>query len=60
MTSEDFAYVSQASPSCFYRIGTGDGDSIKRLHTSKFNIDEKIFTISSGLMAYIALEKISK
>ena len=60
MTSEDFAYVSQASPSCFYRIGTGDGNSIKRLHTSKFNIDEKIFTISSGLMAYIALEKISK
>ena len=60
MTSEDFAYISQSSPSCFYRIGTGDGENSKRLHTSTFDIDEKTFAISSGLMAYIALEQISK
>ena len=60
MTSEDFAYISQSSPSCFYRIGTGDGENSKRLHTSTFDIDEKAFSISSGLMAYIALEQISK
>ena len=60
MTSEDFAYISQSSPSCFYRIGTGDGKISKRLHTSTFDIDEKAFSISSGLMAYIALEQISK
>ena len=60
MTSEDFAYISQSSPSCFYRIGTSDGKTSKRLHTSKFDIDEKAFSISSGLMAYIALEQISK
>ena len=60
MTSEDFAYISQSSPSCFYRIGTSDGKTIKRLHTSTFDIDEKAFTISSGLMAFIALEQISK
>ena len=60
MTSEDFAYLSQSSPSCFYRIGTSDGKTSKRLHTSTFDIDEKAFSISSGLMAYIALEQISK
>ena len=60
MTSEDFAYISQSSPSCFYRIGTSDGKTSKRLHTSKFDIDEKAFSISSGLMAHIALEQISK
>ena len=60
MTSEDFAYISQASPSCFYRIGTSDGKTTKRLHTQHFDIDEKVFSISSGLMAYIALEQISK
>ena len=60
MTSEDFAYISQSSPSCFYRIGTSDGKTNKRLHTSTFDIDEKAFSISSGLMAYIALEQLSK
>ena len=60
MTSEDFAYISQSSPSCFYRIGTSDGKTNKRLHTSTFDIDEKVFSISSGLMAYITLEQISK
>lgn len=60
MTSEDFAFISQKSPSCFYRLGTGDGKSIKRLHTSTFDIDEKCLSISSGLMAYIALKQIVK
>ena len=60
MTSEDFAFISQKSPSCFYRLGTGDGKSIRRLHTSTFDIDEKCLSISSGLMAYIALKQIVK
>ena len=60
MTSEDFAFISQESPSCFYRLGTGDGKTFKRLHTSSFDIDEECFSISSGLMAYIAIEQILK
>jgi amidohydrolase len=60
MTSEDFAFISQKSPSCFYRLGTGDGKSIRRLHTSTFDVDEKCLSISSGLMAYIALKQIVK
>ena len=60
MTSEDFAFISQESPSCFYRLGTGDGKTIKRLHTSSFDINEECFSISSGLMAYIAIKQILK
>jgi amidohydrolase len=60
MTSEDFAFISQKRPSCFYRLGTGDGKTIKRLHTSNFDVSEKCFSISSGLMAYIAIEQILK
>ena len=60
MTSEDFAFFSQKSPSCFYRLGSGDGNTIKRLHTSSFDINEECFSISSGLMAYIAIEQILK
>ena len=60
MTSEDFAFISQKRPSCFYRLGTGDGKTVKRLHTSKFDVDEKCLKISSGLMAYMALMQIIK
>ena len=59
MTSEDFSYFSQVAPSCFYRIGTGDGETKKNLHTANFNIDEKALLISSGLMAYIALKQLT-
>lgn len=60
MTSEDFAFISQKSPSCYYRLGTGDGKTIKRLHTSTFDVNEDCFSISSGLMAYIAINQILK
>ena len=60
MTSEDFAFISQKSPSCYYRLGTGDGKTIRRLHTSKFDVDENCLKISSGLMAYMALIQIVK
>lgn len=60
MTSEDFAFISQKSPSCFYRLGTGDGKTVRRLHTSKFDVDENCLKISSGLMAYMALMQIVK
>ncbi len=60
MTAEDFAYISQEVPSCFYRLGTGN---IKKgiasgVHTSTFDIDEEALEISVGLMAWITLKKI--
>jgi len=57
MTAEDFAYITQKVPSCFYRLGTGNKEKniISGVHTSTFDIDEKALEISTGLMAYITL-----
>lgn len=61
MTAEDFAYVSQQVPSCFYRLGTGNrakGISAG-VHTPTFDIDEKALEISTGLMAWMAVRNLS-
>lgn len=58
MTAEDFAYISQHVPSCFYRLGTGNkAKGINSgVHTSTFDIDEKALEISIGLMAWMAIK----
>lgn len=57
MTAEDFAYITQEVPSCFYRLGTGNKlkGIISGVHTATFDIDEKALEISSGLMAWMVL-----
>ena len=57
MTAEDFAYITQQVPSCFYRLGTGNKDKgiTAGVHTSTFDIDEKALEISSGLMAWMVI-----
>ena len=57
MTAEDFAYITQEVPSCFYRLGTGNKSKgiTSGVHTSTFDIDEKALEISSGLMAWITI-----
>lgn len=60
MAAEDFAYYSQVTNACFYRLGTRN-ESIgitSAVHTPTFNIDEKSLKISTGLMAYIALRRL--
>lgn len=61
MTAEDFAYVSQAVPSCFYRLGTGNKEKgiTAGVHTATFDIDEKALGISTGLMAWMAIRSLS-
>lgn len=57
MTAEDFAYITQQVPSCFYRLGTGN--KVKGItsgvHTSTFDIDEEALKISTGLMAWMVV-----
>lgn len=57
MTAEDFAYITQEVPSCFYRLGTGNKEKgiTSGVHTSTFDIDERALEISSGLMAWMIL-----
>lgn len=58
MTAEDFAYITQQVPSCFYRLGTGNTSKgiTSGVHTSTFDIDEKALEISCGLMAWMVLK----
>ena len=60
MAAEDFAYYSQVTDACFYRLGTrNEAKGItSSVHTPTFDIDENAFAISTGLMAYIALKRL--
>jgi len=55
--AEDFAYYSQETAACFYRLGTGNRERgiTAPVHTPTFDIDETALETGSGLMAYIAL-----
>lgn len=57
LTSEDFAYFSQAIPGCFYRLGTRNAARgiTSLLHTDTFDIDEDSLPIGAGLLAWMAV-----
>ena len=60
MAAEDFAYYSQVTDACFYRLGTGNAEkgTTYSVHTPNFDIDEDALKSSTGLMAYIALKQL--
>jgi amidohydrolase len=60
MAAEDFAYYSQVTNACFYRLGTGNPakNTSNSVHTPNFDIDEDALKASTGLMAYIALKQL--
>lgn len=62
MTAEDFAYFSQHSPVCFYRLGVGNAKKgiQQSVHHPEFDIDERALEIGMGLMSYIALRQIEE
>ena len=61
MTSEDFSFYSQKMPACFYRLGTGNAKKgiTSSVHTNTFNVDEKCLELSTGLMAWMAIQELS-
>jgi amidohydrolase len=60
MAAEDFAYYSQVADSCFYRLGTRNESRgiISSVHTPTFDVEESALQLSTGLMAYLALEQL--
>lgn len=60
MAAEDFAYYSQVTNACFYRLGTRNTERgiTSSVHTSTFDIDENALKIGVGLMAYAALKEL--
>jgi amidohydrolase len=60
--AEDFAYYSQIVPAAFYRLGTrNEAKGITSyVHTPTFNIDEDALSVSTGLMAWMAVKELSE
>jgi len=58
MAAEDFAYYSQVTKACFYRLGTRNEAKgiLSAVHTPTFDIDETALETGCGLMAYLALQ----
>lgn len=62
MTAEDFAFISQKVPSCFFRLGTAGKNKEFRsgVHTATFDIDESALETGMGLMAYLAISTMNQ
>lgn len=62
MAAEDFAFYSQQTNACFYRLGTRNElrGITSSVHTSTFDIDENALKTGIGLMAYLALWELGK
>src|SRR5690606_23262215 len=60
LAAEDFAYYSQVTDACVYRLGTrNEARGItSAVHTSTFDIDESALSLSTGLMAYVTLRRL--
>ena len=61
MTAEDFSYYSQEIPATFYRLGTGNKAKgiTSPVHTTTFDIDESALALSTGLMAWLAVQELT-
>lgn len=53
MTAEDFAYITQKVPSCFFRLGTGNKNKkiTASVHTSNFDVDENSLKVGVELLS---------
>lgn len=57
MTAEDFSFITQQVPSCFFRLGTGSKKQgiTSGVHSATFNVDENAIETGAGLLANIAI-----
>lgn len=62
MAAEDFAFFSQQTSACFYRLGTrNEARGItSSVHTPTFDIEEDALQIGAGLMAWLAVNELSR
>jgi amidohydrolase len=58
MAAEDFAFYSQKTNACFYRLGVRNEEKgiVSSVHTPTFDIDEKALETGMGLMAWLAIK----
>jgi amidohydrolase len=60
MAAEDFAFYTQLTDACFYRLGTRNEARgiISSVHTPTFDIDEQALETGAGLMSWLAVEEL--
>ncbi len=60
MAAEDFAWYTHQVPGCFYRLGTRNEalGIVHGVHTPQFDIDESALGLSTGLMAWLAIQEL--
>ena len=58
MGAEDFAYYTQHTPACFYRVGVGNkaAEITSPIHSPTFDIDEQALRVSMTLMCAFATQ----
>lgn len=61
MTAEDFAFITQKVPSCFFRLGTANKEQgiTSGVHTPTFNIDENALETGVGLMTWLTINELN-
>ncbi len=60
MTAEDFAFISQKVPSCFFRLGTGNKEKgiTSGVHTATFDIDENALLVGMEMLTWLAVSEL--
>jgi amidohydrolase len=61
LASEDFAFYSQVTDACFYRLGTRNESKgiVSGVHTPTFDVDELALPIGAGLMAWLTINELN-
>jgi IAA-amino acid hydrolase len=55
MGAEDFSFFAQKTPGCYLRLGVRrQGESIRPIHTSRFDVDEECLAVGAALFAGLA------
>jgi len=59
MGSEDFAFMLQARPGCFIRLGQGGVDGGCWLHNSRYDFNDAVIPLGAGLLAALAERRLA-
>ncbi len=60
MAGEDFAFYTQHTDACFYRLGTRNEARgiVSSVHTPTFDVDEAALPLGAGLMTWLAINEL--
>ncbi|MBX9771755.1 MAG: hypothetical protein K2X29_10305, partial [Candidatus Obscuribacterales bacterium] len=54
MGSEDFSFLSQALPACYFLLGVKVDDVQRQIHTPLFDANEEAIPVGSAMLAEAA------